>query len=54
MIFVGSMLIALHIDIVIKKDNLGFNPVRGGLFQGFQTSFSKKNMQTYKEGECCH
>lgn len=30
MIFVGSMLIALHIDIVIKKDNLGFNPLGGG------------------------
>lgn len=42
MIFAGSMLIALHIEFVIKKDNLGFNPLRGGLFQGFQTSLSKK------------
>lgn len=62
MIFVGSMLIALHIDIVIKKDNLGFNPLRGGgggdlnlpNLPRISNKPLKKIMQTHKEGETCH
>lgn len=41
-IFVGSMLIALHVDIVIKIDNLGFNTGGGVSFKDLKEASKKK------------